>query len=769
MAKFLLYLSTYAPIPVASVIDTKIKENIEKGGNAKNIAFWNWTPEQKNLLESILRRVIFTSYWSTGKTRIMFEKAKILAKDGKHVIFVLDSTKSYYPSFLYNSLLNEIKAAELRENLELMMSDGLGDVLKKIEKFHSLKKGINKTKHSSEGVSNVDVNIFIDEFTYTPYLKELVDSLIETISPTSYIWMAVGRCSTTSASISPFDSWLAEKLTNQGFHHADLRYAVRNSREIIEFDSSYSQSTQQTVPDTELHELPNEVWPKSGLMPINPTNQTHGPKPITIEHEISQSLSDVISECFIHFPSPKKILVVVIRPTPNIPSELINAVQNARGQYPIVIADRSSQNRIAIERWVFDEKQLQDIIVEMDHIGGFEWPRVLVITRKSVFHQFEEKNCIMRAMSRLVILRTDSIHRGNNKRASDEQVNVPRLAKRVKNEPDQNDNSSFNGDQSIPNTTFLQTTMVNQTVNSMNTTASSSFDKFNEPKTLQKPNIKIIGQNDAPVFTEFHSNDVEIATHDQELDTNMETLEEKISNENMNSDLKIGTFEQFQQKYWQQTGNTETIKESVTLSQTSLETSTGTQKLLEIMSKGFETQSTDIKAISSSVNTLHILLQESMSRLIDQEKTNIGRDRRLDEIEKNNLNLELEKQNRNSKLEKNNRELFKNNQELEETNQKLKIEKSEHDKELLKMNSELFEARNEFEKAISELKQMNEKLKFEKTNRELELMKTNKGLVKTNNELSQKNCQLEKKNLDIQNQLSKIRNRINMGTKNSTE
>ena len=500
-------------------------------------------------------------------------------------------------------------------------------------------------------------------------------------------------------------------------------------------------------------------------MPINPTNQTHGPKPITIEHEISQSLSDVISECFTHFPSPKKILVIVIRPTPNIPSELINAVQNARGHYPIVIADRSSQNRIAIERWVFDEKQLQDIIVvEMDHI---------VITRKSVFHQFEEKNCIMRAMSRLVILRTDSIHRNNNKRTSDEQVNVPRLAKRVKNEPDQNDNSSFNGDQSIPNTTFLQTTMVNQTVNSMNTTASSSFDKFHEPKTLQKPNIKIIlGQNDAPVsteLTEVHSNDVEIATHDQELDTNMETLEEKISNKNMNSAFKIGTFEQFQQKYWQQTGNTETIKESVTLPQTFLETSIGTQKLLEIMSKGFETQSTDIKAISSSVNTLHILLQESMSRLIDQEKTNIGRDRRLDEIEKNNLNLELEKQNRNSKLEKNNLELFKNNQELEETNQKLKLEKSEHDKKLLKMSSELFEARNEFEKAISELKQMNEKLKFEKTNRELELMKTNKGLVKTNNELSQKNCELEKKNLDIQNQLSKIRNRINMGTKNSTE
>ena len=434
-----------------------------------------------------------------------------------------------------------------------------------------------------------------------------------------------------------------------------------------------------------------------------------------------------------------------------------------------MIADRSSQNRIAIERWVCDETQLQDIIVEMDHIGGFEWPRVLVITRKSVFHQFEEKNCIMRAMSRLVILRTDSIHRNNNKRASDEQLNVPRLAKRIKNESDQNDNSSFNGEQSIPDTTFLQTTMVNQTVNSMNTTASSSFDKFHEPKTPLKHNIKmILSQNDAPVsteLTEVHSNDVEVATHDQELNTNMETLEEKNANYNLNSALKIGTFEQVQQKYWQQPGNSETIKESVTLSQTSLETSIGMQKLLEVISKGFETQSTDIKTIASSVNTLHILLQESMSRLIDQEKNNIERDHRLDEIEKNNLNLELEKQNHNIELEKTNRELFKTNQELKETNQKLKLEKSEHDKELLKMNSELFEAKNEF---IRELKQMNEKLKCEKTNRELELLKNNKGLVKTNNELSQRNCELEKKNLDIQNQLSKIRNRINMGTKNSS-
>ena len=77
MAKYLLFCSTYSPVPVASITDIKIKENLEKGGNANNIAFWNWTPKQKSLLDSYIQKVIFTSYWSTGKTRTLFEKAKM--------------------------------------------------------------------------------------------------------------------------------------------------------------------------------------------------------------------------------------------------------------------------------------------------------------------------------------------------------------------------------------------------------------------------------------------------------------------------------------------------------------------------------------------------------------------------------------------------------------------------------------------------------------------------------------------------------------------
>ena len=89
MAMYLLFSSTYDLVPVASVIDMKIKENLEKGGSAKNAALWNWTPLQKSLLDADLPRVIMTSHWSTGKTRILFVKALMLAKDGKFVIFIL--------------------------------------------------------------------------------------------------------------------------------------------------------------------------------------------------------------------------------------------------------------------------------------------------------------------------------------------------------------------------------------------------------------------------------------------------------------------------------------------------------------------------------------------------------------------------------------------------------------------------------------------------------------------------------------------------------
>ena len=92
----------------------------------------------------------------------------------------------------------------------------------------------------------------------------------------------------------------------KGFYQPTLNYALRNSKEIIDFDSKYSDTvksskmTKEIIRDNRI--LPRESWPFCGLKPINPTNQTHGPKPILKNHEESQSLFEVIKKCCDYFP-----------------------------------------------------------------------------------------------------------------------------------------------------------------------------------------------------------------------------------------------------------------------------------------------------------------------------------------------------------------------------------------------------------------------------------------------------------------------------------
>ena len=133
MVKYLLFFATYHPVPISSVIDKKIRENLEKGGDAKNIAFWNWTPEQKNILFATINRLIMTSFWSTGKTRILLEKAKMLARMGDMVIFVLHYEKilndfsDSAPLLLYYSLMNEIEndPGNIKDKFRLIVSQDL--------------------------------------------------------------------------------------------------------------------------------------------------------------------------------------------------------------------------------------------------------------------------------------------------------------------------------------------------------------------------------------------------------------------------------------------------------------------------------------------------------------------------------------------------------------------------------------------------------------------------------------------------------------------
>ena len=69
MAKYLLFFATYNIAQVSSVIHTKISELIKRSGDAENVVFWNWTPEQKNFLTADIPRIIMKSHWSTGKEK----------------------------------------------------------------------------------------------------------------------------------------------------------------------------------------------------------------------------------------------------------------------------------------------------------------------------------------------------------------------------------------------------------------------------------------------------------------------------------------------------------------------------------------------------------------------------------------------------------------------------------------------------------------------------------------------------------------------------
>ena len=85
-------------------------------------------------------------------------------------------------------------------------------------------------------------------------------------------------------------------------------------------------------------------------------------------------------------------------------TQLIDVITELRGQMPLTLTEENSHN-YAVQEWLADEKNMQDLIVDGKFIGGFEWPSVLLISqnhRDGVI--FWERNSMMRAMSRLVWL-----------------------------------------------------------------------------------------------------------------------------------------------------------------------------------------------------------------------------------------------------------------------------------------------------------------------------------------------------------------------------
>ena len=381
MVKYLLFYSTYTPAPTSDLFDHTIKESINKNCGAKTIEFWNWTPEQKGLLSEAYRRMILTSHWSTGKTRIMFQKAKDLAMNDQTVLFVLfyskiteagfDSFGQYAPILLYCSLLNEIEQSDekIKNNLKLCITNNLkSDVIPFVKE--------KKKK----------VNIFIDEYSVNSKQDlETIDELFDSeqgcvytkfgpdtqkkgkefsVDPSYYLWVTLGRVSAEVSSF--FQKWLQQKSKNECMIPS-LRHALRNSKEILsyaktlepehkaeeekevesedirQFVASISPKDKEeileamevtTVTANEIPKcgLPDPSWPRSDL--LTSPNQPSGfsiPEPIVSSGP--KTLHDDLKSCFDKLDSPK-VLVIVLSQT--IPSELVKEIKKIRSNAPLM-------------------------------------------------------------------------------------------------------------------------------------------------------------------------------------------------------------------------------------------------------------------------------------------------------------------------------------------------------------------------------------------------------------------------------------------------
>lgn len=454
MAKYLLFFSTYHPVPSSSIIDLKVKENIEKGGDATNNAFWNWTPEQKDLLMTSISRIIMRSHWSTGKTRILFEKAKMLAVNGKAVIFVLyySSTASAgreedeylgdgAPILLYCSLMNEIDQGKdsVKSNMKLMVTN-------------DLEKDVLNTMTDS------NVNIFIDEYVVDQEKDlETINQICSKIDKENFLWLSLAKVSKDV--IDSCQAWLKKKVEKGECYVPTLKYALRNTKEIVDFECSLSleinletanemdpadllsteeatmteeativeeetsmaqkcvpqkldelnSDLQQTVEIAlksaamacQIYGLPTQSWPSTDL--VTPSNLCYGYQ----VHELTQSsesLMDAMQECFHKLPAQRVLVIVFAK---NLSSSgLIGIIKEIRGHEPLVV-DKGSKNLSAIRNWLASGVgEPCDLIASSEVMAGFEWPSVLIITSKHYRSQFYLRNIVMRAMSRLVWFKT---------------------------------------------------------------------------------------------------------------------------------------------------------------------------------------------------------------------------------------------------------------------------------------------------------------------------------------------------------------------------
>ena len=202
--------------PVNEVILQKITENVEeKAGSVENISYWSklsyWSKDQYDVVahSKILKRVLFDSAFSTGKTLLMMECARQRLLEGGKVLFIIRTgAPNEHPILLNIKLQGFFQDKDNFKITQCVFKNGF-----------EVKKII--TEHN-------DHHIFIDElfFGHGAVTMRSIKQWSQLGNPDKHFWVVIGY----GKGLASFDRTKLEGC----FYIPNLIYPLRNPKEVVE-------------------------------------------------------------------------------------------------------------------------------------------------------------------------------------------------------------------------------------------------------------------------------------------------------------------------------------------------------------------------------------------------------------------------------------------------------------------------------------------------------------------------------------------------------
>ena len=267
--KYLAFVASAAKIPIGPNLFEQTKNAVQKIGTAENIHIWSWTPQQLNIVSSheSMKRVALCGGNGTGKTLILREMAKIRAREGKKVVYIILTIFSRVPkTLLYYQLKYEFKNTSIEIRIYC-----------------------TKYSDSDELEDLKNAYIFIDEIVLTSSLKYFLYK--NNLDVCSSVWMASG--------LDPRE--LNECKLPSDFQIISLDLSLRTTKVLTNF------VTGANIYDTNVHHsMVNSMNRSLKCLPHMPV----GKKIIRFNRRnASESNTDVIQRALAA--SPTKVLIGV--------------------------------------------------------------------------------------------------------------------------------------------------------------------------------------------------------------------------------------------------------------------------------------------------------------------------------------------------------------------------------------------------------------------------------------------------------------------------